>query len=82
MHTTQQTQSVMDTIITQHTNNAIFQKFGKSDHRVFIVSIPELKRTSLYVNLNKVGNSIENITWAQLEELQQKAFEMWLKLQN
>ena len=81
---TQQTPTnVMDAIITQHDNGAVFQKFGNEyDNSVLIISDQTTKRTSLYVNLKKVGNSIDNITWAQLEKLQQEAFEAWLAIQN
>lgn len=72
----------MDAIITECKNDAIFQRFNEYDNRVIIVSDPETKRTSLYVNLQKVGETIKNITWAQLEKLQQEAYEMWLALQN
>lgn len=83
--TTQQTQTnVMDVIITDITaENFVFQKFGSIyDNRVIIASDIESKRTSLYVNLKRVDNTIQNITWAQLEKLQQEAFEIWLALQN
>lgn len=80
---TQTTPNVMDAIITQHDNGAVFQKFGNEyDNSVVIVSDHETKRTSLYVNLDKHGKTIESITWAELEKLQQEAFEIWLSLQN
>jgi len=83
MSKTQQPTNVMDAIITQHDNNAIFQKFGNEyNNTVLIISDTTTKRTSLYVNLKKVGDTIQNITWAQLAELQQEAFEMWLTIQN
>ncbi len=73
----------MDAIITQHDNGSVFQKFGNEyDNRVVIVSDHVTKRTSLYVNLEKVGDTIKSITWAELEKLQQEAFKMWLSLQN
>ena len=80
----QQTQTpVMDAIITDFRHNSIFHTFGsKEDLRVVIVSKPYLKSTSLFVNKQEVGESIKNITWAQLEKLQQEAFEKWLSLQN
>ena len=75
--------NVMDSIITDFRHNSIFQTFGsKEDLRVVIVSKPYLKITALFVDMQKVGESIKNITWASLEKLQQEAFEKWLELQN
>lgn len=79
---TQQTTNVMDAIITDFKHECIFQTFGSIDnHSVVIVSKPYLKRTELYVN-KQVSKTIENTTFAQLADLQQEAFEAWLKIQN
>lgn len=80
---TQQTQNVMDAIVTEYEHDCIFQKFGSiTDNRVVIFTSRELKSTSLYVNHKRTGDKIKNITWERLEQLQKEAFEMWLALQN
>lgn len=79
MNTTQQTQSMMDTIITEHNtvDNAMIQHFG--DRSVRIVTDHATSKTGVFVN-EELVITIKNLTIAELNAMQQAAFLIWLSL--
>ncbi|MEA4981449.1 MAG: hypothetical protein VB066_01900 [Paludibacter sp.] len=81
MYTTQQTQSVMDTIITEHNtiDNAIIQHFG--DRSVRIVTDKATSKTGVFVN-EDIVIVLKNLTITELQAVQQAAFLIWLSLQQ
>lgn len=77
MNTTQQTPSVMNTIITEHNraDNAIIQHFG--DRSVRIVTDNATSKTGVFVHEDLVI-TLNNLTITELQAVQQAAFLIWL----